>query len=52
MLAVFDIPRKPSSSKKEQDTVKNVAIETLDKLKAEKLNQSPFLPTIEINQLR
>lgn len=36
-LAIFDILRKPSLSKKEQDDVKNVAKETLDKLK-EKLN--------------
>lgn len=36
-LAIFDILRKPSLSKKEMDAVKKVAKETLDKLKAEKL---------------
>lgn len=37
-LAIFDLLRKPALSKKETDEVKKVARETLDKLKAEKLN--------------
>jgi type I restriction enzyme R subunit len=36
--AIFDILRKPSLSKKEEEAVKGVARETLDKLKTEKLN--------------
>jgi type I restriction enzyme, R subunit len=37
-LAIFDILSKPSLNKKEEDVVKKVAKETLEKLKTEKLN--------------
>ncbi len=37
-LAIFDILKKPSLSKREKDSVKKVAKETLEKLKTEKLN--------------
>ena len=36
-LAIFDLLRKPSLSKKEEETVKGVAVKTLATLKAEKL---------------
>ncbi|PCJ75197.1 MAG: deoxyribonuclease HsdR [Rhodobacteraceae bacterium] len=37
-LAIFDILRKPALNKKEENEVKKVATETLEKLKIEKLN--------------
>ncbi len=47
-LAIFDILRKPSLNKKEEEEVKKVAKETLEKLKAEKLNIDRWRESIQV----
>jgi type I restriction enzyme, R subunit len=47
-LAIFDILRKPSLDKKEEAEVKQVAKNTLEKLKAEKLNIDRWRESIQV----